>query len=197
MTLVSAPSVDDLSVPLAFQLPPRWQQLDPETHGAPGAAMLALYEVRGETFTPTITIGIQRRSDTATLQQVAEEAVARLAKVTDSVELVDRQEVGSGHAPGVTQTLLLVTSYGGVTQELVQSQVHIEVPLVPPTPGEVPADRLAIELTGTSGRDQASTVLRDFQAFVDSVHVEVRAEDPDSAPRHSSPSDPPPGKPSP
>ena len=145
---MSAPSVDDLSVPLAFTLPPKWQQLDPDTNGAPGSAMLALYEERGETFTPSITIGIQRR-------------------------------------------------LGGVTQELVQSQVHIEVPLAPPTPGEVPADRLAIELTGTSGRDQASTVLRDFQTFVDSVHVEVRPEDSGTdAPRHQSPT-PPSGEPTP
>lgn len=184
---MSAPSVDDVSVPLAFQLPPRWQQLDPDTNGAPGAAMLALYEDRGETFTPSITIGIQRRTDTATLEQVAEEAVQRLAKVTDSVEVIDRQEVGSGHAPGITQTLLIVSSYGGVTQELVQSQVHIEVPLVPPTEGEVPADRLAIELTGTSGRDQASTVLRDFQAFVDSVHIEVQPQPPETEGRHANP----------
>ena len=191
---MSAPSVDDLSVPLAFTLPPKWQQLDPDTHGAPGSAMLALYEDRGETFTPSITIGIQRRLDRATLEQIAEEAVARLAKVTESVELIDRQEVGSGHAPGITQTLLLVTSFGGVTQELVQSQVHIEVPLVPPTPGEVPADRLAIELTGTSGRDQASTVLRDFQSFVDSVHVEVRPDGTAAGPRHRSPT---PGEPTP
>lgn len=188
---MSAPSVDDLSVPLAFTLPPKWQQLDPDTNGAPGSAMLALYEERGQTFTPSITIGIQRRLDHATLGQIAEEAVARLAKVTESIELIDRQEVGSGHAPGITQTLLLVTSYGGVTQELVQSQVHIEVPLSLPTPGEVPADRLAIELTGTSGRDQASTVLRDFQTFVDSVHVEVRPEDTAAnPPRHQSPSSP-------
>lgn len=191
------PSVDDLSVPLEYTLPPRWEQLDPETNGAPGSAMLALYEERGETFTPSITIGIQRRTDDAGLQQVAEEAVARLAQVAQSVELVDRQEVGSGHAPGITQTLLLVTSFGGVTQELVQSQVHIEVPLVPPTPGEVPTDRLAVELTGTSTREQASTVLRDFQAFVDSVHLEVRADPPEAGPRHASPPSPPaPGGPS-
>ena len=191
MTTVSAPSVDDVSVPLAFQLPPKWQQLDPDTNGAPGSAMLALYEERGETFTPSITIGIQRRTDSATLQQVAEEAVQRLAQVTDSVELIDRQEVGSAHAPGITQTLLIVSSYGGVTQELVQSQVHIEVPLVPPTEGEVPADRLAIELTGTSGRDQAAQVLRDFQTFVDSVHIEVQPQQPPAGGgpgRHADPS---------
>jgi hypothetical protein len=65
---------------------------------------------------------------------------------------------------------------------------------VPPTPGEVPSDRLAIELTGTSGRAQASTVLRDFQTFVDSVHVEVRPDE-DARARHASP--PPSGEPNP
>lgn len=187
-TVTTGPSADELAVPLAFTLPPRWEQLDPATHGAPGSAMLALYEERGETFTPSITIGIQRRTDGATLEQVADEALARLAEVTDAVEVISRDEVGSGHAPGITQTLLLVTSFGGVTQELVQSQVHIEVPLVPPTPGAVPADRLAIELTGTCRRDQAGTILRDFQAFVDSVHVEVRPDRPtDTAPTHTPP----------
>lgn len=166
--------VDDLAVPLTFTLPSGWTQLDPETHGAPGSAMLALHDERGETFTPSITIGIARRQDRATLAEVAEEAVRRLAAVSEQVEVVSRRDVSEGEAPGITQTLLLTTALGGTRQELVQSQVHIEVPLVPPTPGEVPSDRLAIELTGTCRREQAGTILRDFQTFVDSVKVEVR-----------------------
>ena len=174
---MSAPSVDDLSVPLAFTSCRRAGGSSTPTPTARRARRCSRStRSAARRSRPASPSASSAALDRATLRAGRRGGRARLAQVTDSVEVVDRQEVGSGHAPGITQTLLLVTSFGGVTQELVQSQVHIEVPLRAADPGEVPggparhrADR------HQRPRPGRGAVLRDFQAFVDSVHVEVRA----------------------
>ncbi|HEX3589383.1 MAG TPA: hypothetical protein VHV74_07110, partial [Pseudonocardiaceae bacterium] len=65
-------------------------------------------------------------------------------------------------APGVAQVLRLRTEDG----ELVQSQVHLTIPL-----GDTPNDRLLVELACTCKPEQTPSVVADFQRLMASFHV--------------------------
>src|SRR4051794_3873554 len=111
-----------LPVPITFQLPEGWQAAAPDAAGAPGAAFVALHPYPDSGFTANITLDGEYRPDEATLAQIADESVQNLRQAVTAVEVVDRQQVGSPEAPGLTQTLEISAVAGGVPRELVQSQ---------------------------------------------------------------------------
>ena len=151
-----------IDVPIGFDIPAGWRAVDPSSAGAAGAAFVVVRDGDQRTFRPNVTIGVDRRADDADVEAAAAESVRRLAATVLDVSVVDNQPVGNERAPGVAQVLRLRTEDG----ELVQSQVHLTIPL-----GDTPHDRLLVELACTCRPEQTPSVVADFQRLVASFHV--------------------------
>ncbi len=156
-----------IDIPLGFDVPDGWTTVDPATLGV-RAAFLLVRPSPGEDYTPSITIGVDRRADGADIAASADESIDRLAEVLAEVELVDRQPIGDHRTPGVTQVLRLRTAAGsgGPARKLVQTQVHLAIPL-----GDTAADRLVVEISCTCLPAQAATVIPQFQQLVGTFHI--------------------------
>ncbi|MCQ4206847.1 MULTISPECIES: DUF1795 domain-containing protein [Streptomyces] len=157
-----------LPVPITFKLPEGWQAAAPDAAGAPGAAFVAVHPFPDSGFTANITIDGEYRPDTATLAQIADESVERLRAAVTDVHVVDRQEVGSPGSPGLTQTLEISALAGGVTRELVQSQVYLAML------DEADASKRAVtRLVLTATAAQFPAVVGDFQEFMSTVRPDT------------------------
>jgi hypothetical protein len=154
---------DRISLPLGFDVPDGWVPVDPEKAGAPGAAFVAVRPDTSGSFTPNITVGVRHRPDSATILEIADEAVERLGRSMAALDVLSRQEVGEPPEEGVAQVLRLVPPDG---RELVQSQVHLTV-----AGAHGRQDRVVVEIACTTTPDQAASVVQEFQRFVSSFHV--------------------------
>ncbi|MGY0018020.1 hypothetical protein [Streptomyces sp. cg35] len=157
-----------LPVPITFKLPDGWHAAAPDKAGAPGAAFVALHPYPDAGFTANITIDGEYRPDGSTLAQIADESVERLRQAVTSVEVRDRQEVGSAEAPGLAQTLEIATVAGGVDRDLVQSQVYLA--LLDVADG---TKRAVTRLVLTATASQFPTVVGDFQEFMSTVRPDT------------------------
>lgn len=147
-----------IDVPIGFDIPEGWHVAEP----VEGAAFVVVRDGDDGGFTPNVTIGVTRRADDVDVEAAAADSARRLAAAVLDVSVVDNQSVGDDRAPGVTQVLRLRTPDG----ELVQSQVHLTIPL-----GDAPHDRLLVELACTCRPEQTPSVVADFQWLVASFHV--------------------------
>ncbi|MFE7748537.1 hypothetical protein [Streptomyces sp. NPDC057428] len=159
-----------LPVPIAFELPDGWRATPPDGVGAPGSAFVALHPHPDEGFTANITIDGEFRPDEATLPEIADESVENLRRSAASVAVVERREVGSADAPGLTQTLALSAVAGGSLRDLVQSQVYLSLLDVTD-----PSKRAVIRLILTVTASQHLAVLEDFRDFVRTVRPDADA----------------------
>ncbi|GGZ02461.1 hypothetical protein [Streptomyces poonensis] len=159
-----------LPVPIQFELPEGWRAEPPDAAGAPGAAFVARYPQSDAGFTANITIDGEYRPDAAALSDIAHESVERLRKAVTSVEVTGGHEIGSEGAPGLTQTLAVSAVVGGVSRDLVQSQVYLSMLDVAD-----PRKRAVIRLVLTATTSQFPYVLRDFQDFVRTVRPDTAA----------------------
>ncbi|MFJ8867981.1 hypothetical protein ACIRD6_19740 [Streptomyces sp. NPDC102473] len=159
-----------LPVPIAFELPEGWRATPPDGVGAPGAAFVALHPQPDAGFTANITVDGSFRPDPATLPEIADESVEHLRASAASVEIIERREVGSAEAPGLTQTLAVAAVAGGAPRDLIQSQVYLSM-LDVADPGRRAVIRLV--LTVTAGQHPA--VLEDFRDFVRTVRPDTGA----------------------
>jgi hypothetical protein len=153
-----------LPVPIDFNLPEGWRAAPPDEVGAPGAAFVAIHLPSDSGFTANIAIDGEYRPDEATLSEVADESVDNLGREVTSVRVRDRREVGSSDAPGLFQTLEISAVVGGISRDLMQSQVYLAMLDV--------ADRrkrAIIRLVLTSTASQHPGLLDDFKEFVGSV----------------------------
>jgi hypothetical protein len=157
-----ADGAERIDVPIGFDVPDGWTPVDPAVIDAEGAAFVLLKDGAPTGFTPNVTIGVARRADDVDIEASAEESLRRLAAAVFEVSVVDKQEVGNDRAPGIAQVVALRTAKG----ELVQSQVHLTIPL-----GDAPHDRLVVELACTCRPAQVPAVLPDFQRLVASFHI--------------------------
>ncbi|MET7367405.1 hypothetical protein ABZS61_16425 [Streptomyces sp. NPDC005566] len=157
-----------LPVPVAFELPDGWRATPPDGVGATGSAFVALHPHPDEGFTANITIDGEFRPDEATLPEIADESVENLRRSAASVEIVERREVGSEDAPGLTQTLAVSAVAGGALRNLVQSQVYLSLLDVAD-----PSKRAVIRLILTVTASQHSAVLEDFRDFVRTVRPDT------------------------
>lgn len=157
-----------IDVPLGFDVPDGWSAVDPADVGAAGVAFVLVRPTPDGEFTPNITIGVDRRSDDGGPADAARESLLRLEATMADVSLVDRQSIGDVNAPGVTQVVRLRPRPGPAApaRELVQSQVHLTVPL-----GDAPHDRLVVEIACTCLPTQTDAVIPDFQRLVATFHV--------------------------
>ncbi len=167
--MVSPIGAERLDVPLGFDVPDEWRPVDPAQAGAPGAVVVLVREgvPPSAGFTPNITMGLSRRTDDATVADIADEAIGRLAATGVEVSVLEREVLAEQEAPCVTQ--LVRCAYGERT--VVQSQVHLLIPL-----GDAPQDRLAVEMVCSCTPPQLPAVTGDFQHFVASFHLRGKEE---------------------
>ncbi|MER5894995.1 hypothetical protein [Streptomyces sp. NPDC001876] len=159
-----------LPVQIAFELPDGWRATPPDGVGATGSAFVALHPHPDEGFTANITIDGEFRPDEATLPEIADESVENLRRSAASVEVVERREVGSEDAPGLTQTLAVSAVAGGSLRNLVQSQVYLSL-LDVTDPSKRAVIRLILTVTASQHRD----VVEDFRDFVRTVRPDTDA----------------------
>jgi hypothetical protein len=159
----------DLPVPITFRLPGGWRAVSPDEAGAPGAAFVALRPPSDGGFTANITIDGEYRPDDATLGDIAGESVERLRRASVAVKVVAEREVGSADAPGLTQTLLVSTTAGGVARDLLQTQVYLS--LLDVTDHH---RRAVIRLTLTATAAQHGELTHEFQEFLTTVRPDVQ-----------------------
>jgi hypothetical protein len=160
----------DLPVPIVFELPDGWRTAPPDAAGAPDAAFVALGPQPDQGFTANITIDGAYRPDDAALADIAHESAEHLRLAATAVEVVDRQEIGSAEAPGLTQTLSLSTTAGGVARDLLQTQVYLSLLDVAD-----PARRAVIRLVLTATAAQHPDVIEEFKEFLSTVRLDVEA----------------------
>ncbi|HEX4705995.1 MAG TPA: hypothetical protein VH352_28015 [Pseudonocardiaceae bacterium] len=161
-----------IGVPLGFDVPAGWHAVDPASVGAAHAAFVLVRDsVPSGDFTPNITIGVDRREEPGEVAELADESVDRLSDAVARIDVIDRQTVGDDTAPAITQVLRMRTKPGpaGPGRELVQSQVHLVIPL-----DDAPDDRLIVELACTCLPTQTDAVIPDFQRLVASFHIRER-----------------------
>jgi len=157
-----------LPVPIEFELPDGWVAAPPDEVGAPGAAFVALHPDPQPTgFTANITIGGEFRPDQASLEDIADESIERLASATAGATLDTRNEFGDADAPGLTQLVRIRERIGGVERALAQCQVYLSMSDV-----DDERKRVVLQLSLTAAEDRLSEVVGDFQRFVASVRPE-------------------------
>ncbi|GAA2101896.1 hypothetical protein GCM10009801_75530 [Streptomyces albiaxialis] len=160
-----------LPVPVVFRLPEGWSPADPDKVGAPGVAFAALYPELDDGFRASITIDGEYRPDVASLAEIADESVQRMRELADSVEVVDRAEVGSPDAPGLTQVMRFSAQAGGARRDLVQVQAYLAMLDV-----NTPNKRAVIRVALTATAAQTDAVIGDFQEFLGTVRPDTGAE---------------------
>lgn len=158
----------ELPVPIEFRLPEGWKPAVPDDVGAPGAAFVALHPGPDDGFTANITIDGEPDAEETSLEQRADRSLAALRGAGMTVEMVNRERIGSPAAPGLTQVLTLSGPVNGVVRELVQSQVYLS--LVDSRDSRAQA---MIHLALTSTAAQFEQVLPDFQYFVWTVRPDT------------------------
>jgi hypothetical protein len=157
-----------LPVPIEFELPHGWVAAPPDEVGAPGAAFVALHpDPRPAGFTTNITIGGDFRPDQASLADIADESVERLAASTTEAILGSRNEFGDAEAPGLTQLVRIRERIGGVERALAQCQVYLSMSDV-----DDARRRVVLQFALTAAEDRLGEVVGDFHRFVASVRPE-------------------------
>ncbi|MFJ9178755.1 hypothetical protein [Streptomyces sp. NPDC102360] len=159
-----------LPVPIEFDLPDGWHAAPPDDVGAPDAAFVALYPHPDSGFTANITIDGEYRPDESTLSGIAHESVEHLSQAATTVVVTGERELGSGEAPGFTQTLAVSANVGGVPRDLVQSQVYLAMLDV-----DDPRKRAVVRLVLTATASQHPDVLAHFRDFVRTVRPDSAA----------------------
>lgn len=154
-----------LPVPLELQLPEGWTSAPPDEVDAPGAAFVALHLPSADGFTANITVSGNVRAGDNVLEDTAEESLERLAAGTaGTVELRQRQGIGSEDAPGLLQLVDLTTTVGNQPLKLIQFQVYLLMKDL-----SDPEKQVVVEVMLTCKESQYDTVLSDFQTFVSNI----------------------------
>lgn len=157
-----------LPVPVAFELPnEHWEAVRPESLGVQNAAFLAVRRGASDDYAPTITVSGDWRADDATLEQIADESLAGLrAQGATEVELLQRREVGTEHAPAVIQSLGALARAEGRTFDLRQAQAVMGLVDV-----DDPERRAVVIYSLTCAYAQFDEIGPEFQRFLASVEV--------------------------
>lgn len=157
-----------LPVPVRFALPDdQWVPVRPETLEVANAAFLAVRGGLPGDYDPTLTISGDWRTDDATLEQIADESVAKLRlEGATEVEVLKRQVIESDHAPAVTQSIGAVIAMNGRTYDLRQAQVVQGLVDV-----NDPDKRVVVIYSMTCTFAQWEQMVPEFQTFMSSVEV--------------------------
>ena len=165
MTSVSEPTI---RLPVAVDLPTGWRPVDPTLTGTGQSAFAAVRNPTPEhTFTPTITVELDRTEEPPDFVAIADAAAARLAARVSDLVVLDRTPIGADGPPGMTQVIWLrLPGSDGADLDLVQSQVHLGVGI-----DVAGCDTLLVQLTCTATPQQTPTVAGEFEQFVASFRL--------------------------
>ena len=157
-----------IRLPVAVDLPPGWRAVDPALTGTGQSAFAAVRDATpGATFTPTITVELDRTTEAPDFLAIADAAAAQLAAQVSELVVLDRTPIGSDGPPGLTQIIWLrVPGRDGAEVDLVQSQVHLGIGV--DTEGR---DTLLVQLTCTAQATQTAVVAGEFEQFVASFRL--------------------------
>ena len=165
-----------LPVPIRFELPgPDWEAVPPESRGVTNAAFLAVRHGTGDDYEPTITISGDWRNDPTTLAEIADESLVLARAQATDVELLKRSEMGTEHAPGITQLIGATIAMNGRTYDLRQAQALTGLVDV-----EDAGKRVVVIYTLTCTYRQFDTYAPEFQEFMRTVRVVPDDEAPTS-----------------
>ncbi|WP_182525651.1 hypothetical protein [Nocardioides dongkuii] len=161
-------SATTLPIPLRFELPgPEWGAVDPESWGVQNASFLAVRRGLDEDYSPTITVSGGWRNDSTPLEEIADEALAKLrAEGATEVELVQRRVTGSEHDQAVVQSVGCTVEVEGRRFDVRQAQVFrgfVDV--------RDPARRVVVVHTLSCTYRQFEEMGREFQQFMATVEV--------------------------
>lgn len=161
-----------LPVPIAFKLPnDHWRAVDPESMGVRNAAFLAVRRDHEGDYAPSLTVSGGLRTDDATLDQIADEAVAVFAEQASDVELVTRRDYGSEEAPGVLQVVGGTIAVDGRRYDLRQAHVLLGM-----TDVHDQHRRAVVKVVLSTTFAQFDTYLPELQDFMRSLHPEQTPE---------------------
>ncbi|WP_203337479.1 hypothetical protein [Nocardioides limicola] len=154
-----------LPVPLEFRLPnEHWEPMVPETLGVEYAAFLAVRRNLDPAYSPTITISGDYRLDEATLSDIADEAVAKYQGQVDQLRLLQRQDIGSAEAPGISQLIGMSAPIDGTHFDLRQGQILMAL-----IDQDDPTKRVVLIYTLSCTADQLAQMSGEFQEFLAST----------------------------
>lgn len=150
-----------VELPIGLDVPDGWVPVDPERVGAAGAALVVVLPVPEGQFTPNITVGVSEPAADVDVDASADAAVHRLSELASELVVRSRKDVGADPAPGVAQVIDLLVG----ERRLVQSQVHLSIPLPDNT------SHVVVEMACSCSPSQADRVAPDFQRLVSSFHL--------------------------
>ena len=157
----------DLPFPIRIELPPRWERVDPAAWGVTNAALFAVRRGLDDEYTPTLSVSGAWRTDSASVEQIADESLTLLNEqgATD-VELVTRRVIPGEHAPAVLQAIGATAVIDGRTFDLRQIQAISAL-----TDLSHPQRHAVLIYTVSCTYRQYNEMGREFQAFMASVEV--------------------------
>ncbi|MFC6285504.1 hypothetical protein ACFP3Q_06185 [Nocardioides sp. GCM10027113] len=153
----------DLPIPVELRLPSAaWSRRDPDAHGVPTAAFLALRESGDNSdYAPVLTVSGGWHEHGVDLDRIGDESLDVLAAQASDVRLLERSRHGSDRAPGLTQLLAATATVDGRTHQLRQGQVLTALVDV----GR-PSRAIVLLYTLTCTEEQLPVAGREFQQFV-------------------------------
>lgn len=160
-----------LPVPIEFSLPEGWVSAPPDEVNAPGAAFVGIRMPVDPAFTPNITIGGEVRPAATGLEDVADEAIARLMPSAENLRTERRNEMGTADNPAYTQQVGMRQTVNGQLLDLKQFQVFLGMGDV-----EDPSRRAVIHIALTCTDAQFQDAMTDFQEFVKTVKPDQQDE---------------------
>lgn len=160
-------------VPIQFRMPnDGWVQSDPSELGIENAAFVAVRRGFHDGYAPVLTVSGGWRTDTASIQQIADESLEVLEQDATDVELVKRTEVGTENAPAIAQSLAGTASYEGRRFDLRRFQAITGIVDV-----NDPIKRFVIVYSLTCLYRQSEQMKDEFQEFMSTVQVLASSSD--------------------
>ena len=159
-------------VPLVLEKPSdQWRSVEPAANGAPHAALLMLRRVPEGQYTPTLTVSGAVRDDGASLEFIANEAIATFAVDGIEVSLIGREQYDEEPMHGITQSLGCSVPVDGVTHEMRAIQV------IAAYPSSTDPKTVGIVIhTVTCTEEQLPLVAAEFKSYLRSVRLDVETE---------------------
>ncbi|RSM79358.1 hypothetical protein DMH04_31905 [Kibdelosporangium aridum] len=159
-----------IPVPIEFSLPDGWRAAPPDEVGSPNVAFVALKPPAVNGFTSNITISGEIRPDVP-LDQIADEALARLRNQVVQMKVGNRGQHGSPENPGLTQAVRVLIQAGGRQMDVAQLQVFIGMQDV-----RDPDRQAVLHIVLSADSDEFERVITDFQQFLTTVRPDPAAQ---------------------
>lgn len=159
--------VATLPFPIEFSLPEGWRSVNPDSIGADGPGFVALHTATSGPFTANITISGEVRDSSVSLEQIADETVARLRQTDPNVEVGKREHTGSPASPGFTQALRFRPVIEGSPREVYQLQA-----LLGALDRRDPGRRAVLHVAMTALPEQFAQLMGDFGKFLSTIRFE-------------------------